>query len=193
MHTEKDDAPPDISDEIAGSPITKIIEDVDCFSPRPRITIEYTGPNIRTIVRKTPEIIRDGMRITGLKVYIDDYFCTVIDPNEIYFHIHWHGERPFDHRTTMMGWVRLKHGILRPDGSGTMKIEFYAKVVTEWQKATILQRNPLYTLLLKIYNYVYYDEIRRKFIRQCQEYEQQMVDMMKKLLKLAETKHYPKI
>jgi len=192
MYTEKDDVP-DISEELAGATITKIIEDVDCFAPRPRITIDYKGPNIRGIVKKTPEIIRDSMRITGLKVYIDEYFCTVVDPNQIWFHIHWHGERPLDHRSKMMGWVRLKQGELYPDGSGSVKIEFYSKVVTEWDKKTILQRNPLYSLLLKVYNYVYYDEMRRKFVRQCKEYEEQMITMMKNFLKLTETVKYPRV
>lgn len=191
----KDEGPPDISKELASSEatITKIIEDMDCFAPRPRITINYSGPNIRGIVRKTPEILRDGMRITGLKVYIDEYYCTVTDPNEIYFHIHWHGVRDLDFRTKMFGWVRLKHGVVHPDGSGSVTIEFYAKVVTEWSKKTILQRNPLYTLLLKLYNYVYYDETRRKFVRQCKEYEEQMVTMMKSFLKMIETTKYPRV
>jgi hypothetical protein len=193
MYTDKDEGPPDISAEIAGATITKIYEDVDCFAPRPRITIDYTGPNIRAIVKKTPEILRDGMRITGLKTYIDEYFCTVTDPNEIYFHIHWHGERPLDFRSKMMGWIRLKHGVVKPDGSGSVKIEFYAKVVTEWDKTSIIRRNPLYSLLLKIYNYVYYDEIRRKFMRQCKEYEEQMITMMKNFLKIIETTKYPRV
>jgi len=193
MYTDKNQGPPDIDDEIASTPITKIIEDVDCFAPRPRITIDYNGPNIRTIVKKAPEILRDSMRITGLKTYIDQYFCTVIDPNQIWFHIHWHGERYFDHRSRMMGWLRLKQGEVHPDGSGKVKIEFYAKVVTEWKRNTILQRNPIYSLLLKIYTYVYYDEIRRKFVRQCKEYEEQMIKMMKDLLKLAETTKYPRV
>jgi hypothetical protein len=193
MYTEKDGEPPDISKEIAGATITKIIEDVDCFAPRPRITMQYSGPNIRAIVKRAPEILRDGMRITGLKTYIDEYFCTNIDPNNIWFHIHWHGERTFDHRSRMMGWLRLKHGTIYPDGSGSVTIEFYAKVVTEWDKRTILQRNPIYTLILKVYNYVYYDEVRRKFIRQCKEYEEQMVTMMKNFLKLVETAKYPRV
>jgi hypothetical protein len=193
MYTEKDDKPPDISDELANTPITAIYEDIDCFTPRPRITIKYSGPNIRAIVKKAPEILRDGMRITGLKTYIDQYFCYAIDPNNIGFHIHWHGERDLDFRSKMFGWIRLKHGAVNPDGSGSVFIEFYSKVVTKWDRTTIFKRNPLYTLLLKIYNYVYYDEQRRKFVQQCHEYEEQMVKMMKDFLKLVETAKYPRV
>jgi hypothetical protein len=193
MHTDKDEGPPDISKELSGTVIKAIIEDVDCFAPRPRITLKYSGPNIRSIVRRTPEILRDGLRVTGLKTYIDDYFCDVTDPNNIGFHIHWHGERTLDFRSTIFAWIRLKHGLVRPDGSGTVIIELYSKVVTRWDKSTILTRNPIYTLLLKAYNYVYYDEVRRKFMRQCREYEEQMVKMMKDFLKLIETVKYPRV
>jgi len=191
MYKEEDI--PDISKEIAAAPVKKIVEQIDCFSPRPRITIEYSGPRIREIVKKTPGIIMRGMRITGLKTYIDEYFCSTYDPNEIWFHIHWHGERDFDNKSKMYGWVRLKQGVIKPDGSGTVKIEFFAKVVTSWDKTTILKRNPLYSLILKIYNYVYYDEIRRGFVRQCREFEETMIKMMKDLLKLEETVKYQKL
>jgi hypothetical protein len=191
MYREEDI--PDISKEIAGATVTKIVESIDCFSPRPRITIEYSGPRIREIVKIAPSIIMRGMRITGLMTYIDEYFCTTFDPNEIWFHIHWHGERKFDNKSRMFGWIRLKQGSVKPDGSGSVKIEFFAKVVTEWDRSTILKRTPLYTLLLKIYNYVYYDEIRRGFVRQCREFEENMIKMMKEFLRLEETVKYPKV
>ncbi|MDI6826423.1 MAG: hypothetical protein QMD36_04515 [Candidatus Aenigmarchaeota archaeon] len=188
------DEPPDISKEIAGAPVTKIVEEIDCFGPpRPRITLTYSGPNIRDIVKKTPTIIMRGMRVTGLMTFIDEYFCTVYDPNEIIFHIHWHGERPLDRRSKMYGWIRLKQGLIRPDGSGSVVIEFFAKVVTEWDRSTLLQRNPIYSLLLKIYTYVYYDEVRRRFVRQCREYGENMIKLMKEFLKIAETAKYTKV
>ena len=190
---KKDNEPPDISEEIAHSTITKIVEETDCFSPRPRISLTYSGPNIRAIVRKAPEIIRNAMRITGLLTYIDEYYCSIFDPNEIVFHIHWYGERSLDMRNKMYGWLRLKQGLIRPDGSGSVVIEFFAKVVTEWDRRTILQRNPIYSLLISIYNYVYYNEIRRGFVSQCREFEENMIRMMKEFLKLVETTEYKKV
>jgi hypothetical protein len=191
MYREEDI--PDISKEIAAAPIKKIVEAIDCFSPRPRITIEYSGPRIREIVKKAPGIIMRGMRITGLMTYIDEYFCSTYDPNEVYFHIHWHGERKLDNKSKIFGWIRLKQGVIKPDGSGSVKIEFFAKVVTEWDRSTILRRNPLYTLLIKIYNYVFYDQLRRSYIKMCKEYEENMIKMMKEFLKLEETVKYPKV
>ena len=191
MYKEED--VPDISKEIANAPVTKIVEQIDCFSPRPRVIINYSGPKIRDIVKKAPGIIMRGMRITGLSTFIDEYFCSTYDPNEVYFHIHWHGERKLDFRSKMYGWIRLKGGIVHPDGSGSVQIEFFAKVTTEWDKSTILKRNPLYTLLLKIYNYGYYDEIRRGYVRQCKEFEENMIRMMKEFLKLEETVTYTNV
>jgi hypothetical protein len=187
----KEDEIPNISKELAKAPVTTIIEENDCFAPRRVIRIEYSGPNIRQIVRRAPRILREGMMITGTRVYIDDYYVDVTDPNSITFHIFWHGERGFDDKSKMLGWVRLKHGVIRPDGSGSVRIEFYAKMITTWNRSSLLQRNPLYTLLMKIYNYIYYDEQRRKYLNQCKEYAEDMIRRMKEMLKLMETAKLP--
>ncbi len=191
MYNEEEGKIPDISKELAKSPVVKIIEDVDCFIPRRVISIDYSGPNIRKIARKAPRVLRLGMMISGTRVYIDDYYVDVTDPNNIRFHIFWHGVRGFDDKSRMWGWVRLKQGLLKPDGTGSVRIEFFAKVITEWDKNTFIKRTPLYDLLLRIYKYIYYDEQRRKFIDQCKEWEQDMIRRMKEFLKLMETAAYP--
>jgi len=188
---DKKTAVPDISSYIKKSRVTTVIEEMDCFSPRRVITIEYSGSNIREVARRAPRILREGMMITGTRTFIDDYYVDVTDPNNIVFHIFWHGYRGFDDKSTMWGWIRLKHGVIHPDGTGSVRIEFYAKLVTEWNRSSILQRNPIYSLLLKIYKYIYYDEQRRKFVDQCKEYEQDMIRRMKEMLKLIETAKLP--
>jgi len=182
---------PDISDIIRKTPVTKIIEENDCFAPRRVVRIEYTGSNIREVARQAPRLLKEGMMITGTRTFIDDYFVDVTDPNNIVFHIYWHGIRNMDDRTSMFGWVRLKHGVVHPDGSGSVRIEFYAKLITTWDKGSILQKNPIYSLLMKIYKYIYYDEQLRKYLDQCKEYEEDIIRRMKKMLKLMETAKLP--
>lgn len=187
MTYKEEKGPPDISDILRKTPVTKIIEELDCFTPSRVIRIEYSGPNIRQVAKRAPRILREGMMITGTRTYIDDYFVDVTDPNNISFHIFWHGVRGMDNKTSMYGWVRLKHGVIHPDGTGSVRIEFYAKLVTKWDRGSLLQRNPLYGLLLRVYRYIYYDEQRRKYADQCKEYAEEMVKRMKKTLKLLET------
>ena len=178
---------PDISDVIKSTPVTSIIEENDCFAPRRVVRMEYSGPNVREVARKAPRVLREGMMITGTRTYIDDYYVNVTDPNNIVFHIFWHGTRGMDEKTEMLGFIRLKHGVIHPDGTGSVRIEFYPKLVTKWDKGSILQRNPMFGLLMKIYKYIYYDEQRRKYLEQCKEYEEEMIRRMKKMLKLMET------
>ena len=188
---EKGPSPPDISGELAKTHIRTIIEDLDCVVPRRVLYITYSGPNIKQIVSKGPDILKGAMMITGTRTYIDEYYVDRTDPNNVVFHIFWHGIRGFDHRTDMWGWVRIKHGVLRPDGSGSLRIEFYGKLVTAWEKRTFLQRTPFYELLRRIYTYIWYDNRRRKFLEQCKEYQQDMVRRAKELIKLMETAVYP--
>jgi hypothetical protein len=191
MTFKEDNSVPDISDIIKKARVNTIIEDLDCFAPKRVVTMEYSGPNVRQIVKASPRILRAGMLISGTRTYIDDYYVDVTDPNNIVFHIFWHGIREIDVRSNMLGYIRLKHGVVHPDGTGSVRIEFYAKLLTTWERGSILQRNPIYALLLKIYKYVYYDEQRRKSIELCKQYEEEMIKRMKKLLKLMETATLP--
>jgi len=182
---------PDISKELKKSPVTSIVEEIDCFAPRRNIIIGYSGPNIREIVKKTQEIITKGMNINPLDTNLDEYYLYVVDLNNIIFHIFWHGKRDFDQRTKMLGFIRLKQCKLRPDGTGSMEIEFFPKLVTVWEKKTFIQKTPIYELFRKIYTYVYYDNRRRRYIELCKEYEHKMVKLMKQLIKLIESYKYP--
>ena len=182
---------PDISKHLSKAPVTRIVEEIDCFSPRRNVTIGYKGPKIREIVKKTQTIITRGMDVNPLDTNLDEYYITVYDPNNIIFHIFWHGKRRFDQRTVMLGFIRLKQGNLKPDGSGSVEIEFFPKLITVWEKKTLLQRTPIYELLRKIYNYVYYDNRRRRYIELCKEYEEKMIRLMKQLIKLIESYKYP--
>ena len=188
----KDEGPPDISKELKKSPVTTIIEDMDCFSPRRTITVHFAGPDIRKIVQNVPKILQTSMRITGQRLFLDEYYVDLTDPNITSFHIFWHGKRDFDKRTYMFGFIRLKQGKIKPDGSGSVDIEFAPKVITEWDRNTIIQRNPIYTLLLKIYGYIFYDNIRRRYIEECKGYEEDAIRRMKDFLKLTESAEYKK-
>ena len=183
---------PDIRKELSKSPVTTIIEDMDCFSPRRTITVKFTGPNIRNIIKNAPKILQTSMRTTGQRTFLDEYYVDLTDPNLTGFHIFWHAKREFDMRTYMYGFIRLKQGKIKPDGSGTVEIEFTPKVITEWEKNSILQRNPIYTLLLKIYGYIFYDNRRRRYVEQCKEYAEDMIRRVKDLLKLMESAEYKK-
>lgn len=186
----RDEGPPDITKELKKTPVVKIIEDIDCFSPRRTMIIKFSGPDIRKIIKNVPKILQISMRITGQRTFLDEYYVDLTDPNLTGFHIFWHGKRDFDMRTYMYGFIRLKQGKIKPDGSGSVDIEFSPKVITEWDRKTILQRNPIYTLLLKIYGYVFYDSARRRYLEQCKEFSEDMMRRMKDLLKLTESAEY---
>jgi len=188
----REEGPPDISKELAKAKTTTIIEEFDCFTPRRVITIGYSGPNIRKVIREIPRMIQRGLRISGTNVFIDEYYVYAVDPNDIVFHIYYHGRKAFDQRSAMWGWVRIKHGRLFPDGTGSMKIEFYSKLITKWPKKTLIQRIPIYSLLTKIYTYIFYDARRRTLIDRCKFYEEDVIRRVKELLKLVETTPYPK-
>lgn len=187
----EEEGPPDISKELAKSPIITIVEEYDCFVPRRVIRIGYSGPNIREIIRQAPRVIQRSLRISGTAVFIDEYYVDVTDPNRTSFHIFWHGEKRFDQRSKMFGFFRVKQGILHPDGTGSMNIEFFSKLVTKWEKKTFIQRTPIYTLFRKIYTYIYYDDARRNFIERCKFHEEDMIRRAKELLRLVETHPYP--
>jgi hypothetical protein len=182
---------PDISEELAKTQVTSIIEEFDCNTPRRYITIEYSGPGIRKIVKSMPGVLKNGLRTSGTNVFLDQYYVTVLDPNITYFHIFWHGEKGFDSRTRMETHIKLKHGKVKSDGTGSVIIEFYSKLTTEWDKKTLVQRSPIYALFVKLYNYIFYDARRRALIESCKFFQEEIIRKTKELLKLVETRPYP--
>ncbi len=181
---------PDISEELAKAPTVRIVEELDCFTPRRVIRIKYSGPDIRKIVGQATPILQKAMRVGGTHVFTDDYYIDTTDPNNINFHIFWHLDKSFDGKTSMWCSVKLKHGLLKPDGSGSVEINLFPKLRTNWNKRTLLQRNPIYNLLIKIYKYIYYDEQRRKYLKLCRDLGEEAVGDFKELVKLTKTYEY---
>lgn len=182
---------PEISEELKKIKTVKIVEEIECFTPRRVVAIKYTGPNIRKVVKAAGDIIQRGMHIGGTRTYLDRYHIDVTDPNNIRFTIYWHGDKGLDKRNKIRCILGYDDGVIHPDGSGYVKIKISPRLLTTWDKSSILKRNPIYDLLMKIYGYVYYDELRRKYVLQCKELGQEMVRIVKEMLKLMETAKLP--
>lgn len=182
---------PEIRAELAKSPKVAIIEEDDCFAPRRELSITYSGPNIREIVKTIPKIIADSLRVTSTHVFLDEYYLDNTDPNAVQFHIFYSGDKPMDQRTKVWVEIKIKDGLIRPDGSGSLTLEFKGTLKTRFERRTVLQRTPFYDMFFKIYSYFFYDEMRRQFLTRCKEFSENMMRKTKEILKLMETAAYP--
>lgn len=178
---------PDISAKLAASTKTAITEEVDCFSPHRTIEIEYSGPNIDKIIKSAPKWISRGLRVSSTNVFLDDYFWTNTDPNNITFHIFFRGKLPMDSKSAIFAQIRLRDGLIKPDGSGKVIIEFSAVLETKFERKSVIQRSGLYRSLLWTYNQIWYNERRRKFLDECKSHMDYMMLETKSLLKLMKT------
>lgn len=182
---------PDISAEIAKTPKFAIIEEDDCFAPRREVSISYTGANIRKIVKSIPKIITDSLRVTSTNVFLDEYYLDNTDPNAVQFHIFYHGFKNLDKRTKALLEIKIKDGLIKPDGSGSLTLEFKGTLKTTFERRTVLQRTPFYDMFFKMYSYLFYDEMRRQFLTRCKEFSENSMRKTKEILKLMETAVYP--
>jgi len=187
----REEKAPEIEEDLKRAKVKAIIEELDCFEPRRIIKIKYSGPRVKDIIKRAPRIIREAMRITGTKVYLDSYFVDTTDPNKITFHILQYGVRDFDDKTSMKCYLNLKSGVLKPDGSGSVTLEFFPVLVTKWDRSNWFRRTPIFEYLLKIWTYIFYNEQRRKYLKLCREYAEDMIKRAKEALKLVQSVKYP--
>jgi len=169
---------------ILDSPIKRITYTDDCFVPFREVSINYSGPNIAKVVRMVPTIMAKTLQVSGTKIVLDAYYWDHVDANDKVFHIMYNGEKTVDARSKIRGEVMIKDGHLKPDGSGSMELQFSAKLITNFERRTLFQRSSFYDMLVKIYTYSFYDNTRRNFLAMCNDYMEVMMRELRAALNL---------
>lgn len=169
---------------ILGSPIKRIAYTDDCFVPYREVSINYSGPNIAKVVKAIPDIMAKTLQVSGTAIILNEYYWDHTDPNDKVFHIMYSGDKSVDARSRIIGEVMIKDGHLKPDGSGSMELQFTAKLTTTFERTTLFQRSSFYDMLVKIYTYSFYDNARRNFLAMCNDYMEVMMREIRAILNL---------
>lgn len=146
-----------------------VVED-DCLAPRPQLKIEYSGPNPFSIYQKAEGILRTIWQIGGVDYWERDFRWDVTsDPRSFFVRICIN--KKFDARSAAFAEITME-GVQPADPTkpGKVTILLAAKLKSEFDISSLFQRSPIYKALLWIYNKFFYSNVRRGYIKLCQDF-----------------------
>jgi len=136
----------------------------DILAPKPKIVVEYRGPNPFAIYPRIGGLLQGIFQARGVNYFEDDFRWDVTsDPRQ--FLLRMHLEKGFDKFSE--GRVDLKiigHQPLDPKKNGAIFIEISANIKTKYPSSTPFQKLIVLPFMF-LYHYVYYNRIRRQYMR----------------------------
>ena len=146
----------------------------DCIAPQGRIKIEYRGKNPFGMVQKAKSIILRVFDIEQSGFWERDFRWDISsDPRS--FYIRYYANKSLDMRSKVLGEVVFQ-GVqpADPNKDGALVIFIGAKLKTEFNLVKNFQKMPFYKGFLKIYNFAFYNKIRRQYIFECAKWVEQL-------------------
>jgi len=153
----------------------KLIIQDDCFAPYGKMELKVRGPNPFDIYKKTTQLVMDIFELEEKDVWERDFrWDTTGDPrsffvriianksldlvSKIRVEIVFQGKQPSD-----------------PTKEGTINIGYYGRLVTEFSLNTYFRKLPIYQGFLRLYNFFFYNSVRRNYLKICREQTQRLM------------------
>jgi len=143
-----------------------VIED-DCLAPEEELVIKYSGPNPFRTYHIIKDLLKKVLKIEAKDLWERDFKWDITsDPHGFFtrYYVNW----GIDVRSHVLVEVVMegkqpsdptKNGEVRISVSGTLK--------TEYPQNNAFQRSALYKLLVWIYHWIYYNNVRRSYTEIC--------------------------
>jgi len=142
----------------------------DCLVPLGKIKIEYRGKNPFGMVQKTKAIMQRIFEIETKDYWEKDFRWDITsDPRTFYIRIYVN--KGIDLRSKILAEVIFQGSQPSdPNKEGAMTILIGGKLLTEFELKTKLQQMAFYRGFLKIYNFMFYNKVRRGYLVICNEW-----------------------
>ncbi len=160
----------------------------ECLAPEPYIVIEYKGPNPFKVVKQAEPILRTTLELGAPDYWPRDFKWDVTsDPRSFFTRIYC--DKGIDARSTIRFEVIMKgKQPADPNKEGTLTIKIGGRLITEFPQDTPFQKSALYRGLITMYRILWYDRVRRGYLRMCEELINKVANVFRQLLKIPAEK-----
>lgn len=156
----------------------------DCLAPYPQIIISYKGPNPFLVYKGARDIIRGILEI-GAADYWERDFRWDISGEPRSFFVRIYAKKGMDARTYAMFEVIFQgNQPTDPKKEGDVTIKIGARLITEYPQETPFQKTPFYRNLVKIYRFLWYERVRKGYLKLCQDFAYRLEEKFRELLKI---------
>ncbi len=162
-------------------PSTWRLED-DVFTPAAKLRIDYSGPNPFRVVGPTMTLLRNILEIGSEDVWERDFrWDTTADPRPFFVRTYvnfkmdapsiilveiiFQGEQPSD-----------------PTKNGKLTINISGRLITKYELNAGWRKLPIYWAFLWLYHKIFYNKVRRGYLRIGQDKLQTVASAYRKLL-----------
>jgi hypothetical protein len=142
----------------------------DCLVPQGKIKIEYRGKNPFGMVQKTKPILQKIFEIETKDYWERDFRWDLTNDPRTFF-VRIYANKGIDARSKVLAEVMFQ-GTQPTDANkdGALIISIGAKLMTEFNMVGKIQKLPFYKGLLKIYNFAFYNKVRRNYLVICNDW-----------------------
>jgi hypothetical protein len=150
-----------------------VFED-DCAAPERRTKIDYTGPNPFKVCLIIRSLLEKIYEVEAVDLWERDFrWDTTSDPRG--FFMRMYVSKGVDAHTRMFIEVVIQ-GAQPSDPTKNGKVTIYinGKLRTAYELDTVFKRLPIYKAIRWLYNMIFYSEVRRGYIRLCNQLNEQL-------------------
>jgi len=165
---------------------TKLLLEERCISLRPRLELNFTGPNPQKAYNKVMDILVHDMKIPRENIQEKEFDwerSTEVESFTAKFEV----IKDFDKFSYMFLEISLK-GSIKPSKEfgkeGKVNVVIEGIVRTEYPQDTTWERSFLYEIFRMFYHKVFYQDQRRKYIEACRDWMLGMQSELKSFFNL---------
>lgn len=150
-----------------------VIED-DCLAPGERFRIDYSGPNPFKALSNIAMLFREKLEVGAADVWERDFrWDTTADPSP--FYVRWNVDKGMDARSHIIFELIFQgEQPSDPKKDGKLTIFIGARLQSKFPQETFIQKLLIYKGLIWLYNYIFYSNVRRKYLMLCNRYIEEL-------------------
>lgn len=161
------------------------IED-DCSTLGSKLKVDYAGPNPFKICLQAHGILVKFFEVEKKDVWEREFRWDISsDPHN--FHARFFVQKKIDDKSEIFGEVVMEgQQPSDPAKNGTVSILISGKVRTNYPLDTAFKRLPMYRGIIWFYHFIFYDSVRKGYLKLCKNFLNDLTKEFKKILGIGE-------
>jgi hypothetical protein len=160
----------------------------DCLAPSGKITVEFKGKNPFRIYKVLKDSLKKVFGVGASAIWERDFRWDITsDPRS--FFVRYFVKKGIDMRSNVLAEIILEGDQPSdPEKDGKIRITIKGKLITEYERKTALQKLSIYKGLIWLYNFFFYNRIRRNYLALCTDWLTKLEEEFRSILSMPTIK-----
>jgi hypothetical protein len=160
----------------------------DCLAPSGKIVVEFKGKNPFAVYKALKDSLKKVFGVGSSAIWERDFRWDITsDPRS--FFVRYFVKKGIDMRSSVLSEIILEgEQPSTPEKDGKIRITIKGKLVTEYERKTTFQNLPIYKGLLLLYNFIFYNRVRRNYLALCIDWLTKLEEEFRSILSMPKIK-----